>query len=148
MRSTRAGRLMRASIAVVILGVLCAGCQSAPTAPTNYQPFTVTDLLVGTGTAAANGNKLTVNYTGWIYDLAKTDQKGAVFDTTLGTSSFTFTLGAGAVIQGWEEGLVGMKVGGSRRLVVPPSKAYGGTRSGPIPPNCTLMFEIELVSLE
>src|SRR5512139_1989338 len=134
-RFDRIGWSLAAMMAVVVLGTLTSGCQSMPTAPTNYQTFTITDLVVGTGTQAASGSVLTVYYTGWIYDASKADQKGAVFTSTLGTSSYTFTLGAGTVIEGWDEGLVGMRAGGKRRLVIPPSMAYGDTRSRSIPPN-------------
>ncbi len=103
-------------------------------------------MRAGIGTEAAVGGLLTVNYTGWLYDLSKTDQKGLVFDTSLGKTPFTFTLGAGQVIRGWEVGVPGMRVGGVRRLVIPPSMAYGDQRAGSIPPNTTLVFEIELLS--
>jgi len=146
-RFERVGWSLAAMMAVVVLGALTSGCQSAPTAPTNYQTFTITDLVVGTGTRAESGSVLTVYYTGWIYDASKADQKGAVFTSTLGTSSYTFTLGAGTVIEGWDEGLVGMKAGGKRRLVIPPSMAYGDSRSGSIPPNCTLLFEVDLLEV-
>jgi FKBP-type peptidyl-prolyl cis-trans isomerase len=141
-------RLVPVILVAVVLAALCAGCQSSPTAPTNYQAFTIADLVVGTGTAAASGSVVTVTYTGWIYDASKASQKGPVFTSNLGTDSFSFTLGAGTVIQGWDEGLVGMKVGGKRRLVVPPSKAYGATRNASIPPNCTLLFEVELLEVK
>jgi FKBP-type peptidyl-prolyl cis-trans isomerase FkpA len=123
------------------------GCTSA-TAPSSTQPFSSVDLTVGTGTAAATGNVLTVNYTGWIYDPSKVDKKGLQFDTSIGKTAFTFTLGSGSVIQGWDQGIVGMKVGGIRRLVVPPSLAYGSTRNNSIPPNATLVFDIELEDVQ
>jgi FKBP-type peptidyl-prolyl cis-trans isomerase len=92
---------------------------------------------------------LTVNYTGWLYDALKPpDHEGLQFETSQGTTPFVFILGTGQVIPGWDQGIVGMKVGGTRRLVVPPSLAYGGTRNGPIPPNATLIFEIQLLSAQ
>src|SRR6266568_69802 len=115
------------------------GCTSA-TAPSSTQPFSSVDLTVGTGTAAATGNVLTVNYTGWIYDPSKVDKKGLQFDTSIGRTAFTFTLGSGSVIKGWDQGIVGMKVGGIRRLVIPPSLAYGSTRNNSIPPHATFVF--------
>jgi FKBP-type peptidyl-prolyl cis-trans isomerase FkpA len=142
------GRSARTVASAVVLGAICAGCQSSPTAPGNYQAFTITDLVVGTGTEAASGNVLTVYYTGWIYDASKPDDKGPIFDSTLGTSSFSFTLGAGTLIEGWEQGLVGMRVGGKRRLVIPPSMAYRDTRASSVPPNCTLLFEVDLLDVE
>jgi len=137
--------------ALAMLGLLplaAAGCTDSPTAPSSYAPFGRTDLRVGTGTTAVNGSVVTVTYTGWLYDGSKTDNKGLQFDTSIGSTPFTFTLGAGQVIQGWELGVPGMAVGGLRRLVVPPSLAYGGTRNGIIPPNATLVFEIELLEAQ
>jgi len=89
-----------------------------------------------------------VTYTGWLYDGSKADFKGLVFDSTLGKAPFSFALGAGAVIKGWDQGIPGMKVGGLRRLVIPPSLAYGPTRSGAIPANSTLVFDVGLVSAQ
>jgi FKBP-type peptidyl-prolyl cis-trans isomerase FkpA len=105
-------------------------------------------VRAGTRTAAATGKVLTVNYTGWLYDAAKTDGKGLQFETSVGGTPFTFTLGLGQVIAGWDQGLPGMKVGGLRRLVIPPSLAYGAVRNGPIPPHASLVFEIELIDVQ
>src|SRR5262249_7155325 len=110
--------------------------------------FSQTDLVVGTGTAATTGSSMTVDYTGWLYDTSKPDNKGLQFDTTVGKTPFVFTLGAGQVIKGWDQGLMGMMVGGQRRLVIPPSLAYGNTRSGLIPPNATLIFDITLDAIQ
>jgi FKBP-type peptidyl-prolyl cis-trans isomerase FkpA len=137
---------LRGALACAILALAVAGCGS--TAPTEPIPFSQLDLKLGTGTDAVSGKALSVNYTGWLYDASKTDQKGLQFDTSVGREVFGFTLGAGQVIQGWEQGVPGMKIGGTRRLVVPPSLAYGGSRNGPIPPNATLVFEIELVDVQ
>jgi FKBP-type peptidyl-prolyl cis-trans isomerase FkpA len=124
---------------------LISGCtSSSPASPSNTAAFTKTDLLVGTGTAAETGKTLTVDYTGWFYDASKPDHKGLVFDTSLGKTTFSFVLGSGQVIAGWDQGLPGMQVGGVRQLVIPPSLAYGSTRSGAIPPNTTLLFDIQL----
>jgi FKBP-type peptidyl-prolyl cis-trans isomerase FkpA len=129
-----------------LVSLVAVGCTDNPTSPTVSAPYSQTDLRAGTGTEASAGGLLTVNYTGWLFDLTKTDQKGLVFDTSLGKTPFSFTLGAGQVIRGWEVGVNGMRVGGIRRLVIPPSMAYGDQRAGPIPPNTTLVFEIELLS--
>ena len=130
---------------------LCAaaasGCTST-TGPSSTAPFSQTDLTPGTGTEAATGNILSVDYTGWLYDPSKPDHKGLQFDTSIGRSVFTFTLGKGQVIKGWDQGLVGMKVGGIRRLVVPPSLAYGATGNPPIPPNAALVFDIALIAVQ
>jgi FKBP-type peptidyl-prolyl cis-trans isomerase FkpA len=128
--------------------VLLAACSKAPTTPTPSTTFTQTDLLVGTGTTAASGNTITVNYTGWLYDASKVDFKGLQFDSTTGKTSFTFVLGGSQVIPGWDQGIPGMKIGGIRRLIVPPALAYANTRNGPIPPNATLVFDIELLSVQ
>jgi FKBP-type peptidyl-prolyl cis-trans isomerase FkpA len=131
----------------IILAAMTAGCTDSPTSPSATPAFTQTDLRVGTGDVAASGKVLTVNYTGWLYDPSKTDGKGAQFDTSIGRDVFTFTLGIGQVIEGWDRGLPGTRVGGLRRLIIPPSLGYGGFRNGPIPPNATMVFEIELVTI-
>ena len=100
----------------------------------------VQDQSVGTGPAAKVGDTVTVNYTGKLAD-------GTVFDTSVGRQPFTFTIGAGQVIQGWDLGLQGMQVGGTRTLVIPPEMAYGAQGVGPIPPNATLTFEVQLISI-
>jgi len=141
-------RLALAVVALVALSALVSGCSESPTAPSNYAPFSQTDLRLGAGEAAVTGNVLTVTYTGWLYDASQISEKGATFDSSVGRDPFTFTLGAGSVIAGWDQGLVGMKVGGLRRLVIPPSLAYGQGRVGPIPPNTTLLFEVELLAVK
>jgi FKBP-type peptidyl-prolyl cis-trans isomerase FkpA len=130
--------------ALVAAGFL-AGCTS-PVSPLKYAPFSQTDLQEGTGEPVINGDVLTVDYTGWLYDPSQPDSKGLVFDTSLGGSPFQFTLGNSQVIPGWDRGLVGMKVGGLRRLVIPPSLGYGGERRNEIPPFSTMLFEVQLVS--
>ncbi len=98
------------------------------------------DEAVGTGAEANTGSVVTVHYTGKLQD-------GTVFDTSVGRSPITFTLGAGQVIQGWEQGLQGMKAGGKRLLIIPAALGYGANGYGPIPPNAPLIFEVELVSV-
>jgi FKBP-type peptidyl-prolyl cis-trans isomerase FkpA len=129
-----------------VLLVAAAGCGDSPTSPSTA-PYRQTDVRAGTGTEATSGVLVTVNYTGWLWDPSKLDGKGVQFDTSAGATPFAFVLGAGQVIQGWDQGLVGMKIGGLRRLVVPPSLAYGNVRYGPIPPDATLVFDIELVDV-
>jgi FKBP-type peptidyl-prolyl cis-trans isomerase FkpA len=133
--------------AAVSAAMLSAACTQAPTAPSNYAPFTVTDLTVGQGPGVTPGDLLTVHYTGWFHDAAAADQKGAQFDSSLGGDPFRFFIGFGQVIAGWDQGLVGMQAGGVRRLLVPPSLAYGGTRNSLIPPNTTLVFEVQLLRI-
>lgn len=125
-----------------------AACTGSPTSSSSTVAFSQTDLRVGAGAPVVSGTNLTVNYTGWLHDAAKPDQKGLQFDSSIGRTPFSFTLGSGQVIAGWEQGLAGMTVGGLRRLVIPPSLAYGGTRSGPIPPNTTLVFEVAVVTAQ
>jgi len=134
---------------IPVLAALCAvSCSNTPTAPVSAAPYSQVDLLAGTGTEAAAGNVLSVNYTGWLYDPSKPDGKGLQFNSSAGGDPIRFTLGAQSVIAGWDRGLVGMKVGGLRRLVIPPSLAYGNVRNGPIPVYSTLVFDIELVAVE
>jgi FKBP-type peptidyl-prolyl cis-trans isomerase FkpA len=139
----------RVTLAILTLcAALGAACSGDATSPSQSPSFSKTDIRVGTGTAAAAGMNLTVNYTGWLYDPSRADFKGLQFDTSVGKDPFVFALGAGQVIQGWDQGLVGMQVGGVRRLIVPSSLAYGSTRSGAIPPNAALVFDIELLDAQ
>jgi FKBP-type peptidyl-prolyl cis-trans isomerase len=103
----------------------------------------IEDIQVGSGPEAIKGKRVTVHYTGWLTD-------GKKFDSSYDHKSpFTFLLGEGRVIQGWDKGLIGMKAGGKRRLNVPSSLAYGPTGvGGIIPPNATLVFEIELLNVD
>jgi FKBP-type peptidyl-prolyl cis-trans isomerase FkpA len=133
---------------VVVLSAVIAGCTESPTSPSNFAAFSQTDLRVGTGGDAVNGRILTVHYTGWFYNDTATDKKGPQFETSAGGTPFSFTLGAGEVIAGWDRGAAGMRVGGMRRLIIPPSLAYGAVRNGPIPPNATLVFELELLDVQ
>lgn len=146
MRSSRV-RVSRGLLPSLALSLTLAGCVNSPGGPSVYAPFSQTDLTLGTGDIAANGASITVDYTGWLYDPSQSNQEGLQFDTSIGRAPYTFTLGGGNVISGWDKGLVGMRVGGVRRLIIPPSLAYGGTRSGPIPPYSTLVFEVKLLSV-
>ena len=135
-------------VALALLSAVTAGCSDSPISPSNYAAYSQTDLVVGTGAQAVTGSVVTLNYTGWLYNGSQPDHKGAVFTTSVGATPATYTVGAQQVIEGWEQGVPGMMVGGLRRLVIPPSLAYGGTRAGPIPPNSTLVFEIELLDVQ
>jgi FKBP-type peptidyl-prolyl cis-trans isomerase len=116
---------------------------TAPAAQTtvNEPKIESTDLVLGTGAEAVSGKDITVHYTGTLKD-------GTKFDSSVGRDPFNFKLGAGLVIKGWDLGVVGMKVGGKRKLVIPPELAYGERAVGPIPANSTLTFEIELLSVK
>jgi FKBP-type peptidyl-prolyl cis-trans isomerase len=121
----------------LLLGLVACGGDT----PTGPSSVVVEDLVVGTGATAATGNTVTVNYVGRL-------QNGTQFDSSYDRGQpYTFRLGAGQVIAGWDQGVPGMKVGGKRRLTIPPSLAYGSQGYGPIPPNSTLVFEIELLSI-
>ena len=106
-----------------------------------------TDTNVGTGAEATKGHKVSVHYTGWLYN---NGAKGAKFDSSLDRGQpFAFGLGAGQVIQGWDEGVAGMKVGGKRTLIIPPELGYGARGAGGvIPPNATLIFDVELLGVK
>ena len=127
-------------IACVAL-LICVACGGNSTAPSTV---TQTDLTVGTGATAAAGNRVTVAYTGWLFDSGQPNNKGRQFDSA---PSFTFTIGANQVIKGWDQSVPGMRVGGQRRLIIPPDLAYGSAGNGPIPPNATLVFDITLISI-
>ncbi len=130
--------------------VTTAGCggSDSPTSPslppTGTAPYSATDLVVGTGTQVLAGQTITVNYTGWLYSNTAADNKGSQFDSGRGVR---FSLSQ--VIAGWQQGIPGMRIGGVRRLVTPPELAYGSSTPDPsrIPPNATLLFEVELLGI-
>ena len=139
------------SIALTTLLVLGAGAPLAMTATAaqaaQQDQLKIIDVKQGTGPVAKPGEPVTVNYTGWLY---VNGAKGAKFDSSFDHGRpFTFPLGAGAVIPGWDKGVAGMKVGGERTLIIPPDMGYGerGTPGGPIPPNATLMFDVQLLKV-
>jgi FKBP-type peptidyl-prolyl cis-trans isomerase len=124
--------------------------QNKPAGPTNVtgKPTTTSDglqywdITVGTGATAKSGQKVTVNYTGWLTN-------GKQFDSSVGKKPFNFKLGAEQVIKGWDEGVAGMKVGGKRQLRIPPELGYGSRGfPGAIPPNSTLVFDVELLGVQ
>jgi len=131
----------------LLLAAACGGDDDGPSfAPTTSAPYSQTDLVVGTGALAGPGSLVTVAYTGWLHDSSRPDAKGAQFDSQ---ASFPFRLGTGAVIRGWDQGVSGMRVGGQRRLVIPPDLAYGNqSPGGIIPPNATLVFDITLNNVQ
>ena len=108
------------------------------------------DVVVGQGREAEAGNNVTVHYTGWLYDANAADHHGQKFDSSVDRGEpFVFFLGAGQVIQGWDEGVAGMKVGGKRTLIIPPEMGYGARGAGGvIPPNATLVFDVELLGVK
>ncbi|MEO8680488.1 MAG: FKBP-type peptidyl-prolyl cis-trans isomerase [Vicinamibacterales bacterium] len=144
------GNMIRNALMGLMVAVAAAGCsKDTATSPSTVNvPFSTTDLRVGTGAEAATGRAATVNYTLWLYNSAGTDNKGTLVQTSVGGSPFTFTVGTG-VIPGFSQGVVGMKVGGLRRITIPPSLGYGSQGQPPsIPGNATLIFEIELLAVQ
>ena len=128
--------------------LLVSGCSSAERSA--VAELVRQDAQVGTGAEAQPGQVVTVHYTGWLYDASRPDQKGAKFDSSVDRNEpFAFSLGAGEVIRGWDEGVAGMKVGGRRTLTIPPDMGYGARGAGGvIPPDATLLFEVELLAVK
>ncbi|MGB9108358.1 MAG: FKBP-type peptidyl-prolyl cis-trans isomerase [Telluria sp.] len=134
---------------VAVLGLSACGGSgggdaSSSVTVANPAAFTKTDTVLGTGLDATAGKSVNVTYTGWLYSATATDNKGAQFDT----GTFSFTLGAGSVIAGFDQGVLGMKVGGKRTLLIPSSMGYGASGSGAIPPNAGLVFDVTLNSVQ
>ena len=137
-----------AAVVMAFAFLVSAGPASAQQGKTVELPdgLKYTDVKVGDGAEAQKGLLIEVQYTGWLY---KNGAKGAQFDSSRDRGKpFAFKLGAGQVIPGWDEGVVGMKIGGQRTLIIPPELAYGAKGAGGvIPPNATLLFEVELVNV-
>jgi FKBP-type peptidyl-prolyl cis-trans isomerase FkpA len=140
-----------ASVAVLVAVLSLAGCggggggsSSGTTAVANPAQFSATDVVLGSGTEAATGKTATVTYTGWLYSDTATDHKGTQFDA----GTFTFTLGQNQVIAGFEQGVLGMKVGGKRTLLIPSTLGYGANANGSIPANSGLVFDVALTAVQ
>jgi FKBP-type peptidyl-prolyl cis-trans isomerase FkpA len=117
----------------------------APIAPSLQQ----IDVKIGTGKEAIAGSNVSVHYSGWLFDANAAKQHGAAFDSSVGRGPFSFPLGAGRVIKGWDQGVAGMKVGGKRTLIIPAELGYGARGAGGvIPPNATLIFDVELLDVK
>jgi peptidylprolyl isomerase len=129
--------------AVVVFSMVASGCGGSDDSPTGpEQPLSTQDLVLGTGATAVTGDLLAVHYIGTL-------QNGTVFDSSYNRGTpYVFRLGARAVIAGWDQGIPGMKVGGKRRLIIPPSLAYGSQGNPPIPPNATIQFDVELIAID
>jgi FKBP-type peptidyl-prolyl cis-trans isomerase FkpA len=161
--SHRRRAFLRSSIAAFVTLAVIAGCGGETTTPPASDPATDTfapslgvdlasmtkasedlytkDLTVGSGATVVNKQQLTVTYTGWLTN-------GTQFDSNVGGSPYPFQLGAGRVIPGWDEGLLGMRVGGERLLVIGSALAYGAGGRGPIPPNSTLVFHVHVLTAQ
>ena len=164
MANTLVVHLCSRAIALFVALAVCAIASAARAeAPATSPPVTppaaaapeaavlVTDLVKGVGDEAFPGMVVIVHYTGWLYDPNAKNFRGRQFDSSRERGQpFSFHLGSGHVIRGWEQGIPGMKVGGTRRLVIPPELAYGsaGAGNGVIPPGATLLFEVELLAVE
>lgn len=140
-------------LALVIATAACGGGDSPnPTSPTPTtippQPFSITELRAGTGAEATAGKTVTVDYALWLFSTTGQDNKGTLVDTSVGRSPFQFVIGGGGVIQGFDRGVTGMKVGAVRRVIVPPDLGYGAAGNQGIPPNANLVFEIELLAVQ
>jgi len=147
--------MLRAGVLGLALTLSLAACkrrEEAPSAPakadTSAISFQKIDTTVGTGAEATAGKRVTVNYTGWLYLPDAPQHHGEQFDSSIGRKPFTFRLGSGMVIPGWDQGVEGMKVGGKRTLVIPAALGYGADGAGPIPPNANLIFDVELLDVQ
>lgn len=145
---------MRNILSLLRLGALfLAALLPLPAFSAAESPVTAlakTDVKIGTGAEAVADKLVTVHYTGWLYAASKPDRKGAKFDSSADHGQpFTFPLGAGVVIPGWDKGVAGMKVGGKRTLVIPSDMAYGARgAANVIPPNAALIFDVELLKVQ
>jgi FKBP-type peptidyl-prolyl cis-trans isomerase FkpA len=142
-------RAFHALIAAVLITAACADTGGTGEGMSNVTELMRTDVQAGTGNEAVAGRNVTVHYTGWLYDEAAADHKGRKFDSSRDRNEpFTFRLGGGQVIAGWDQGVAGMKVGGQRTLTIPPGLGYGARGAGGvIPPNATLVFDVELLDV-
>ncbi len=137
---------------VLVAGIALSGCSSSDQ-PSKVQvgvtTLMKTDVVTGEGAEAQPGKMVSVHYTGWLYDDNAADKKGEKFDSSRDRRQpFGFRLGAEQVIKGWDQGVVGMKVGGQRTLMIPPDFGYGSRGAGrSIPPNASLLFEVELLNI-
>ncbi|MBX3695687.1 MAG: FKBP-type peptidyl-prolyl cis-trans isomerase [Steroidobacteraceae bacterium] len=145
-----APRLAALWLTVLPLVACSAADTPAQTTEESTVSVTITDLKEGEGPAVAAGQAAVVHYTGWLYAAGAPDNKGRKFDSSLDRGQpFVFRIGAGEVIRGWDEGVAGMKIGGERRLVIPPELGYGSRGAGGvIPPGATLVFDVQLVGIQ
>ena len=142
LRAIGIGTAVVVIMAAIAIGVYFAVHNDSPTEKPEITELVVEDLVEGTGVEAQNGDLLSVYYTLWLYG----DE--TEIQSNVGSTPFEFTLGAGGVIKGWDQGLVGMKEGGTRQLIIPPDLAYGSIGQGDIPPNATLKFKVKLLAVE
>lgn len=138
-------KFLGVALLLAVAASACGGGSDTPTAPSVNVPFSTVDVRVGTGAEATTGRTVSVNYAGYLYSATAPDNKGTPFDS----GPFTLTIGVSNVIQGFSQGLIGMRVGGLRRVIIPPSLGYGAAGSPPrIPGNATLVFDLELLAVQ
>lgn len=136
---------IRPFLAVALLAAATGCGSSSPVAPDQSSvAYSQTDFTIGTGAEASAGKTATVQYAGWLYSDTGADHKGQQFDA----GTFSFVVGANTVIKGFDTAVTGMKVGGTRRAILPPSLAYGAAGNGPVPPNAALVFDIVLTGVQ
>lgn len=141
----------RLLLALPLLAALlaCTPALQALPASDPIARFEIIDQRSGEGAPAQAGQTVSVHYTGWLFDADAPQQRGAKFDSSLDRGQpFSFTVGGGQVIRGWDEGVAGMQVGGTRVLMIPPEYGYGERRVGPLPANASLVFEVQLLGIE
>nr|WP_298124320.1 FKBP-type peptidyl-prolyl cis-trans isomerase [uncultured Pseudoxanthomonas sp.] len=141
---------MRPLLLAVLLLLLAACNAPVPPPSGSVAELERIDTLAGTGAVATSGSDVTVHYTGWLYDENAPQQRGLKFDSSVDRGQpFTFLLGAGQVIRGWDDGVAGMKVGGKRTLRIPADLGYGSNGAGGvIPPGASLVFDVELLDVK
>lgn len=133
-------RILSLAAVLALAALLLASCSGTPVTELKTK-----DIEVGSGEQAVKGDHVTVHYTGWLYENGR---RGKKFDSSVGSAPLDFTLGVGEVIEGWDRGVEGMKVGGKRELIIPPQMGYGEQGAPPdIPPNAALTFEVELLGV-
>lgn len=160
--------IFKSASILICLSLVLSGCSQQDTSPdtaavaasdtaviqteqsAGVTELQVTDVVKGEGATANAGQDVVVHYTGWLYQPGEPENKGKKFDSSLDRGQpFVFPLGGGRVIQGWDQGVAGMQVGGKRLLVIPPEMGYGATGAGGvIPPNATLIFEVDLLEIQ
>jgi peptidylprolyl isomerase len=153
MRMLKCDKVMAIAMATVVAGALAAGtpisaaAQSPGKTMTTASGLQIADIKGGTGATPKTGQICVMHYTGWLY---QNGAKGAKFDSSVDRGQpFEFPIGTGRVIKGWDEGVASMKVGGKRTLIIPPDLGYGARGAGGvIPPNATLIFEVELLGVK
>lgn len=150
MKRIALGPLSLVLLCSLISNTACSEQVTPKTETSNMSKLITTDVKVGTGETATAGKRVTVHYTGWLFDAAASNYQGRKFDSSRDRNEpFVFQLGAGQVIRGWDVGVEGMKVGGQRTLIIPANMGYGSRGAGGvIPPDATLVFDVELLGVQ